>query len=128
MTDYPRNPATALTTAVARSVDQEFNDIVMLVERNPATQLTETQKTQLRVVCGMYGRANAAIGRWYERQRHNMGVATTTISPRLVLRETQPHQSVSGPLPAPPRTTDEDPRYPDDATTKPMPNRAKPHG
>jgi hypothetical protein len=128
VTDYPRNPASALSTAVARSVEQCYADVVMLVERAPGMDMTETQKTQLRVVLGMYGRAIAAQGRWYERQRHNLGVATTTISPRMVLRETQPHQSASGPLPSPPATTTEDPKYPDDAPTQPMPKRAKPHG
>lgn len=106
--DYPKNPATALNTAVARSVDQEFKDVVMCVERGP-NKLTDVQKTQLRVLLGMYARANAALGRWAERLRHKMGVATTTISPRLVLRETQPHA-----------TTAEDPRYPEDASTLPM--------
>lgn len=120
MSNHPRNPAPALTAAVARAADQAFADIVLCVERGPF-KLTETQKTQLRVVVGMYARAAAAQGRWYERQRHGMGVATTTISPRLVLRETQPHQhSVRAPLPAPPATTREDPGYPADAPTQPM--------
>lgn len=111
MTDYPRNPATALNTAVVRTVDEEFTDVVQCVERG-AIALTETQKTQLRVTLGMHGRTLARLGRWYERQRHNLGVATTVISPRQVIRETQPH--------APKRTTDENPRYPDDAPTMPM--------
>lgn len=111
MTDYPRNPATALGAAVARLSDRQMKDIRDCVNRG-LTQLTETQETQLRVIVGMYMRDAAAQGRWYERQRHNLGVATTVISPRQVIRETQPH--------APKRTTDENPRYPDDAPTMPM--------
>lgn len=116
MSDYPRNPATALSAAVARIVDQLVTDVVQCVERGPC-KLTDTQRVQLRVVIGMHARDAATQGRWYERQRHNLGVATTLISSRAVIREVSHPPATKA---APPATSRSDPGFGEDATTVPI--------